>query len=152
MQPNIPVSDIMTKNLVTVSPETFVAKIMVLFEQNSFHHLPVVKNGNELAGIISKEDIQKVANLLALNVSDDTLPFAVSDSLTARDIMTHYPFSLDPEDTIGLAADIILGNRFHAIPVLEDGQLVGLVTSHDLIAYAFNSPVEPESEEYISPT
>ncbi len=152
MQPNIPVSDIMTNNLVTVTPETFVARIMGLFEQHNFHHLPVTKNGNELVGIISKEDIQKVANLLALNIEDDTLPFAVSDSLTARDIMTHYPFSLDPEDTIGLAADIVLGNRFHAIPVIEDGQLVGLVTSHDLIAYAFNSPVKPKTEQFVSPT
>ena len=136
----------MTTNLVTVSPETYVSKVMQLFEKYSFHHLPVVKNANELVGIISKEDMQKVANLIAMSELGMDADRTTSKILTAKDIMTQYPLSLDPDDSIGLAADIILGNRFHAIPVIEDGMLIGLVTSHDLIAHAFNSPVGSELE------
>ncbi len=46
----------------------------------------------------------------------------------------------------GLAADIFLANKFHALPIVEDGILIGLVTSHDLLQYSFESPVEPEAE------
>jgi predicted transcriptional regulator len=48
---------------------------------------------------------------------------------------------LDPDDTVGLAADIFLVNRFHALPVVDGVDLVGIVTSHDLIALAYGSPV-----------
>lgn len=144
MLPNTPISEIMTINLVTVSPDSFVSKIMDLFNQNEFHHLPVVKPGNVLVGIISREDIQKVASLVALSTIEELWREPDTKALTAKDIMTKYPLTLDPDDTIGLAADIVLGNRFHAVPVVDDGQLVGLVTSHDLIAYAFDSPVGTE--------
>lgn len=136
----------MTTNLVTVSPESYVSKVMQLFEKYNFHHLPVVKGGNELVGIISKEDMQKVANLIAMSELGMDADQTTSKILMAKDIMTQYPLSIDPDDSIGLAADIILGNRFHAIPVIEDGTLIGLVTSHDLIAHAFNSPVGTELE------
>jgi CBS domain-containing protein len=64
--------------------------------------------------------------------------------MTAEQFMTKYPVQLDPDDSIGLAADIFLANKFHALPIVEDGVLVGLVTSHDLLQYSFSSPVESE--------
>ena len=60
--------------------------------------------------------------------------------------MTKYPISLEPDDTIGLAADIFLANRFHALPILDDDVLVGLVTAHDLLRYSFN--IHASTEEY----
>jgi CBS domain-containing protein len=52
--------------------------------------------------------------------------------------MTTYPVFLEPDDTIDLAADIFLANKFHALPILDDGQLVGLLTTHDLIRHVFS--------------
>lgn len=51
--------------------------------------------------------------------------------------MTPYPIQLDPDDSIGLAIDIFLANKFHALPIVEDGALLGIVTTHDLLEYAF---------------
>ena len=148
MRPNNAVSDIMTTKLITVTPDAYVSRVMDIFNQNEFHHLPVVKPGNILVGIISREDVQKVANLITLAVMDDLWrDSGGAKALKAADIMTKYPLTIDPDDTIGLAADIFLSNRFHALPVVDDGQLVGIVTSHDLIAYAFNSPVETAEVE-----
>jgi acetoin utilization protein AcuB len=64
--------------------------------------------------------------------------------------MTKYPLQLSPDDTVGLAADIFLANKFHALPIVDDGQLVGIVTAHDLLSYSFSSPVGEEMgmEEY----
>ena len=54
--------------------------------------------------------------------------------------MTEFPMHLDPEDSIGLAADTFLANKFHALPIVEDQVLVGLITTHDLLKYSFESP------------
>ncbi len=142
MNPNNSVSDIMTTKLVTVAPDDFLVKVTKIFDENSFHHIPVVKEGNRLVGIVSKEDFQKMSLLFHHEKAGENGSNASTEGLRAKNIMTECPISLDPDDSIGLAADIFLANRFHSLPVIEDGQLVGLVTSHDLIAYAFKSVLE----------
>ena len=62
--------------------------------------------------------------------------------------MTLNPLVIEPEDTIGLAADIILSNKLHALPVVDDGTLVGLITNHDLLAFAFAESTTFSNEEY----
>ena len=142
MNPNSPISTIMTTDLITVRPDDFLFSVTKVFEENSFHHLPVVETGNKLVGIISREDFQKMTYFFKIKKpTENGLPEQKA-GLRARDLMTPYPLSIDPDDAIGLAADIILANRFHALPVIEDDELVGLVTSHDLIAHAFKSPIE----------
>jgi CBS-domain-containing membrane protein len=136
MNPNLPIKTIMTKKLVTLKAEATLDSIRRAFEGSNFHHLPVTGERGELNGIISREDYTRVSHLLGIQQS------AGMAKLCAGDIMTRYPMQLEPEDTIGLAADIFLANRFHALPVIEDGQLVGMVTSHDLLSYCFTSPVE----------
>jgi acetoin utilization protein AcuB len=140
MNPERPVSDIMTNNLVTVRPDTNANELMAIFQEHSFHHIPVVEKGGILVGIISKEDFFKLAYVLSLNTTGRSWTEREYRSLKAADIMTKQPVVLDPEDSIGLAADIFLANRFHALPVVDDHELVGMVTSHDLLLYSFNSP------------
>lgn len=136
------VRNIMTTNLVTVPPTATAKEVKDIFNEYSFHHLPIVNHSNKLLGIISKEDFSKIAYVLSLNTSGKTFSQLKYDSLQALDFMTKYPLSLDPEDTIGLAADIFLANKFHALPIVEDDALIGLVTTHDLLLYSFSSPIE----------
>lgn len=140
MNPNRPISEIMTVRVVTVGAATSIHQVKAIFEQNEFHHLPVVEGSDKLLGIISKQDFYKVASILSLE--SDILP--EYQNLCAQDLMTQHPLTLEPEDTIGLAADIFLANQFHAIPVVEDERLIGLVTTHDLLLYSFNSPIVEE--------
>jgi len=147
MKAEKPIRDIMTTELVTVSPDTKVAAIKKIFDQNGFHHLPVVDKGEELAGIISKEDLFKLSYVLSLTTSGHSYSEREYENLKAKDIMTKYPLSLDPEDTTGLAADIFLANKFHALPIIEDGKLVGLSTTHDLLKYSFDSKTVSKEEE-----
>lgn len=147
MNPNRPIREIMTTNLVTVGPDTPIRDIKHIFDRNGFHHLPVVERGDKLVGIISKTDFFQLSYLLSLRTTGPTWTEKSYQALVARDVMTQYPVSLDPEDTIGLAADIFLANKFHALPIIEDEQLVGLITTHDLLLYSYNSPIpEVESE------
>ncbi len=149
MKADDPIRKIMTTHLVTVNPETPVSKIKEIFDTHDFHHLPVVDKGEVLAGIISKEDFHRVSYLLSMQGQKRTSSSKPYDALAAENFMTEYPLTLDPEDTVGLAADIFLANKFHALPIIEDGVLIGMVTTHDLLAGCFASnEVEREEEEW----
>jgi CBS domain-containing protein len=147
MNPGKAIKNIMTRRLVTVTPDTESKTIQEIFDRHDFHHLPVIGKGEALVGIISKEDFLKVAYVLSLNTPGRVYSEKKYASLKAKDVMTNYPIFLDPEDSIGLAADIFLANKFHALPIVDDGILVGLVTTHDLLKYSYNSPrVKTERE------
>ena len=129
-------------------PTTPISEIKAIFEKNTFHHIPVIGDGYKLLGIVSKEDFAKFAYLLSLNTTGKTFSQNEYTNLTAEKLMTKCPMQLDPEDTIGLAADIFLANKFHALPIVEDEQLRGIVTTHDLLQFSFNSSIiQKESED-----
>ena len=136
MDRNSPIKEIMTTELVTAKAEDSVNRIRQIFDANNFHHLPVIENGNVLIGIISRQDINKVVQLLAYDAKD-----AKHGPMRAKDIMSKSPMLLDPEDTIGLAADVFMTNKFHALPIVEDDKLIGIITTHDLLSYCFSSPI-----------
>ncbi len=54
---------------------------------------------------------------------------------------------LEPEDTVGLAADIFLANKFHALPIVEDDVLTGILTIHDLLAYSYKKTANATADE-----
>jgi CBS domain-containing protein len=126
----------MTKDPLVVKPDTSIEIIHDMFERNNFHHIPVVGHAN-LVGIISKTDYLKIRHMLATTWSGETICQDMYKEMLAEDIMSAHPLSIESADTIGLAADIFKANALHALPVVDDGELVGIVTTHDLLNYAF---------------
>jgi CBS domain-containing protein len=147
MKANTAIREIMTTSLVTIKPDTPINVIQDIFRENDFHHLPVLEQGAKLVGIISKEDIFKLSYVLSMQTTGRSYSVKEYQTLPARDIMTRFPLSLDPEDSIGLAADIFMANKFHALPIVEDGQLLGMVTTHDLLAFSFDKKKVEKVEE-----
>ncbi|MFZ1676040.1 MAG: CBS domain-containing protein [Saprospiraceae bacterium] len=131
------VASIMTKDAISVRSDTAIDEINTIFEKYKFHHLPVVDRG-ELKGLISKSDYLKVRHMLAYTWSGQIDINDLYSTLKASDIMTSQPLCIEPSDTIGMAADIFLANVIHALPVVDDNELVGIVTSHDILAYVFH--------------
>ena len=125
----------MTPHPIVVQPGTTIDEIHIIFELNNFHHLPVLDKG-VLKGIISRSDYLKIRHMLAYTWSGEIVIRDLYSAMTAADIMTCEPLIIESSDTIGLAADIFLANALHALPVVDDGELVGIVTSHDVLAYA----------------
>ena len=128
---DISVKDIMSRNVITVQEYDRLSKIEDLWKSNPIHHL-VVLNGGKVVGIVSKIDMLKAYNGLSVGMGAGVL-----STLAVGQVMTRNPLTVEPEDTIGLVADIMLANKFHSIPVVEDGELAGIVTSHDLIKYGY---------------
>ncbi len=137
-----PLRDLMTKDLTVIQLDTPFYKIKSIFDTNSFHHLPVVDKMAMAKGIISKNDFTNLAYQLSNETAGKTYSNKTYNNIFAKDIMTKNPVFLNPEDSIGLAADLFLENIYHALPIMEDGVLVGIITTHDLLAHAFyKSPV-----------
>jgi len=150
MNPNAAIQEIMTTDLITIRPEDSISAIRAVFEKHDFHHLLVVEKGAQLVGIISKKDYLKTVHFASANTTERTGTIRENGVMVAKDMMTKYPIHLDPEDSIGLAADIFLANKFHALPIVEDGKLIGILTTHDLLEYIFKSPVEESSSETLT--
>lgn len=125
------VRHIMTTNIVAVRPDDSIMKVEELFEHIPIHHILVTEH-TKLLGIVSKADLLKLyrKELQEENVLDRSKIFV-------QNIMTVNPVTIDCDDTIGLAADIFMANSFHSLPVVDGNELVGIVTNHDLIKYAF---------------
>ncbi len=138
-----PVSKIMTKTLVVATPNMTLDKVKALFDAHSFHHIPVVEN-DALVGIISRIDLYRVSHCVDLfhSKSNEEFNNRLFKSLLAEEVMSPNSVVISPNDPISHAAALFHRNKFHALPVVADGKLVGILTTYDLISYAFeNQPV-----------
>lgn len=127
-----PVESIMSKHsIITVKPTDTLTKVKEIFASHSFHHLPVVGNG-EIKGIVSKSDFllfqRKTFDEWEKKVESRRL-----ENFVVRDIMVERIAVIEPKNSIATALKIFRENRFHAIPIIEDGTLVGIVTTHDIV-------------------
>jgi CBS domain-containing protein len=134
------VKEVMTTDLVTVDTLTVMSKVASIFEEHNFHHIPVIdKEDSSLVGIISMMDVALLKDWgtrLNIEYSKETNE-KLFKSLLAKDVMKLNPVCISPEDNIDRCVDILDDNHFHALPVIENDQLVGLITTYDLIRLAY---------------
>lgn len=126
-----PVSSIMTTNLLTVNPKDNLKVVKEIFDENRIHHLPVVRH-KKIVGLISKTDLLyflKGANPEKEKVRNERL----LEKFVAEDIMTKGLAKLESDDRINVALEVFKENLFHAIPVVDREELMGIVTTYDII-------------------
>jgi CBS domain-containing protein len=130
------ISHIMTKNPTTIHLGTPISKVGEIFGEGKFHHLPVV-DGNELIGMVSYFDLIRVSFEQSFGVTDKRAVYAVLDhTLDVNAIMTKTPETILSTATIRDAAERLATGDFHSLPVVnDDHELLGIVTSKDLISY-----------------
>ncbi len=131
MKTNTIVEKVMTDKVISLHLEDSLRLVDRTFDKYRFHHIPICNVDKEVVGIISKEDIMR---LISVRKEFTEKEFG---AIKAKNFMSTNVITIRPDDTVGLAADIFMTNHFHAIPVTEDKRLVGIVTTHDLIKYAF---------------
>ena len=131
---NEPISSIMNTEVVTVTPDDTLSHAMTLFLEKKIQHIPVVV-GKKMMGILSKTDLLK---FLLHHVIEQLAITKVSE------VMTKKVAFLEPEAHIGAASEVFMEHLFHAIPVCnDDHELLGLVTSFDLLAYSYSKEYPP---------
>ncbi len=133
MKKRIPVSHIMTRNLITANVTDSLRHVNTLLKQNNIRHIPVV-SGDKLVGIVSKSDIMRLS-FGDLFDGQEQADETVFDMLKLEQVMVSNPKTVDVNDTIRDVAEIFTEVEFHALPVLEGKTIVGIVSTTDLIKY-----------------
>lgn len=134
MNPLETINQIMTRDVIAVQQDAPLSTVRRILGTRPIHHVPVL-NGEVLVGILSSADIARLA-LDAYVVDDDTVSSHLDAAFSILDVMTPEPLALTPSDAIRRAAEILGDGHFHSLPIVdEQGRLVGMVTSTDLIRY-----------------
>ena len=124
----------MTSEVFTVLPEADVLRAQDLMYDKNIRHVPVVDDEGALAGLISDRDlIRRTATAgvdLPLTTQRDVL-----QSLRARDVMTADVETVDVDDDLSVAAQLMLENKYGCLPVLEEGLLAGILTEADFVRF-----------------
>ncbi len=115
------VKDIMTKALISVEPGTTVFQVAKMMEQGGIGAVLVKKDGTT-SGIITDRDF-------AIKIATQKLPLE-----TSVDKVTSYPLqTINSSETILVAADQMSSKKIRKLAVVEDGKIVGIITSTDLV-------------------
>jgi CBS domain-containing membrane protein len=134
MKKREPISHIMTKNVITLNVTDSLAKAENVMEENDIRHIPVV-SGKKLVGMLSLTDIKRVSYVDSFNGNNTGIDTAVNSLLSIPQVMVVHPETITTEETVRDAAKLLAKKEYHALPVVEDDELVGIVTTTDLIQY-----------------
>lgn len=132
MKQRVPVSQIMAKAVIAVPPTKKVSEVKELFNEYGIRHIPVVE-GDKLIGLVSKTDVQKLGYGIGESRPEELN--AIYDNHKLTDVMVKTPITVAANTNIKDVAEILSQQSFHSLPVIENEELVGMVTSTDLIKY-----------------
>lgn len=122
----------MTKDVITVTPDTSMMKASKILKENRIRRLPVVDAEGRLIGIVSDRDIKEASPSKATTLDMYEMHYLLAE-LKAKNIMTAKPITVKPTDTVEQAALIMLDNKVGGLPVVDDnGKLVGIISDHDV--------------------
>lgn len=133
MPPKHLVADVMTANPVTVTPRNAIRTAINLMREGGYRRLPVVDRGR-LVGIITDRDLRRAANSPFV-VREQWYDNFILDHIEVGSCMTPNPLTVEPSATIAEAARLMRHHKIGGLPVLADGQLVGIITETDLLDF-----------------
>lgn len=133
MKQRVPVSQIMTKEVITLTTKNNLNDAERLFKEHKVRHLPVV-NGNQLIGVLSYSDLLK-SSFSELSDDEKKVDTTVFNMYTIEQVMAKNPVSVSPDDTVRDVTEILSQQSFHSLPVTENGELKGVITTTDLLRY-----------------
>jgi acetoin utilization protein AcuB len=127
------VSDLMTSIPTSITPSSSLRTVIAVMKSAGCRQLPVLDQG-KLVGIITDRDIRTVLNspiVLHGRWQDE----ALLDKVTADNAMTPDPITVSPDTPAYRAAEMLSTYKFGALPVVDDGLVVGIITVTDFLNY-----------------
>lgn len=132
MKKREPVSKIMTSDVITLNHTDNLDTAEQLFKKNHIRHIPVV-SGTSIIGMLSLTDLLRIS--FADAAHDGEVDTTVYNMFTIEQVMAKNIVSIGSDATIKEAAEILSQKEFHALPVVDNGELAGIVTTTDMINY-----------------
>lgn len=128
------VSTIMSTDLITVNYKDDLESAEHLFKTHKIRHIPVVKNG-ELKGMLSYTDLLRISFADAIGDDEMSIDSVVYNMFTIEQVMVKSVVSMPSSSTIKEVAELLTKRNFHAIPIVDNNKLVGIVTTTDLLKF-----------------
>ncbi len=125
------VSEVMTKDVLTVRPDTPISIAIKLLVIERVTGLPVVDEDKHIVGIVSEKDLMRIL-MEKENLKDKKV----------ADYMTKNVQSYSPDDNVVDICKILLENNFRRVPITRDGKLVGIVSRRDIIKLIWKEKYE----------
>ena len=141
------VEEIMTKELITVTPATTIRELAEIFVTRRIGSLPVLDDSGRIAGMVTESDLVEQGKNIHLptviTLFDWVIYLESEKSLetelhrmgagTVAEIYKPNPVTISPDQPASAAADLMSSHHVNAIPVVKDGALVGIVSRIDII-------------------
>lgn len=150
----------MTRDVVTLSPETGITEAARLLLETGFNGMPVVDERGRVVGILCQSDLiiqqKKVPIPSVFTLLDSLIPLKPAwevdkavqriAATTVRDAMTRDPVTVRPETEIEELAALMVDKNYHTIPVVDQyGKLVGIVGKEDMLRTLFEGQIVKSS-------
>ena len=115
------INDLMISDPITITEKASVGDAIELMKVNSIRHLPVVSQKKLLKGFLTLADLKQ-----------GLIPSMLGD-LTLTDLMIKEPITVEPDNDIEIAAQLIYKHKIGGIPVVKKNKLVGIITESDIL-------------------
>jgi CBS-domain-containing membrane protein len=146
--------DIMTRDILSVTPDTEIAKATKILLKNRINGLPVVDDSGKLVGILCQSDlvaqqksipIPSVFTLLESYISLTSIKRIDKEvekiaALKVKQAMTSNPVTVDPQTDIEDVAKLMVDKKYHTLPVMEGEKIVGIVGKEDVLKTLLSEP------------
>jgi CBS domain-containing protein len=144
MEVHMQVHEIMTKELVTATPDTPVTEIAKLLVQHRIGAIPVLAGDGRLVGLVSQTDLAHRSETgtekrrkwwLEMFADADVRAreYVKSHGLKAADVMTRGINSVSHDASLAEVADVLDTHRVRQVPVMRDGKMIGIISRGDLV-------------------
>lgn len=124
------VSDWMTRDVITVEPNTPLPEALALMRKEHIRRLPVMEGGR-LVGIVTYGDLREAGPSTATGLSVHEISYLLA-KLGVGKLMTAKPFTVTPYTPLTEAAALMLEHKVGGLPVMDGEQLVGIITESDI--------------------
>lgn len=124
----------MTAHVITLNKSDDLETAEKLFKSWKIRHIPVVK-GKQIIGMLSYTDLLRISFADAVDENEYDVDTTVYNMFTIEQVMAKNLVSVPSTATIKEVAELLAKKEFHALPVVDNNELVGIVTTTDLINY-----------------
>lgn len=131
-----PISMIMTENVITLKKTDSLEAAEQLFKKHKIRHIPVV-NDKVIMGMLSYTDLLRLSFADITN-DDNPVDVMVYNMFTIDQVMKRNIVTVSSSNSIKEVAEILASKEFHALPVVDNNSLIGIVTTTDMIKYLLN--------------
>lgn len=131
---DIPITTIMSKHIISVDVKDGLEKAEHLFKKHNIRHMPVTDH-KKIVGMLSMNDLLRISFADGAYREEGDIKSDIYEMFSIKQLMVRTPETVSPKNTIREVTSLLTNRKFHALPVVDGDEIVGMVTTTDLLKY-----------------